>query len=190
MRRSLYLLAVIMIGAASVASAQRAITVARLLPSQGNGPPAFAAHVSNLLDDPDFVDRWNNAFYIQVHWKVQLWKSNLIINSSLPPVEWNVCVRQVPGLDLFSHTEGKKDTTFSKVDSLKAHLLQDVTLGQPKGLGRGEWYYLIDVHVSTAVENPCDPRVAVKSGGILNGIMLGNGPTRDLPQVRLTFPVR
>lgn len=190
MRRALYLLAVVVVGAASAASAQaRAITVARLIP-QAKGAPAFGAHVSNLLDDPDWNDRWSNAFFIQVHWKVQVWQDRTLFPKSFKPTEWNVCVRQVPGLDLFSYTgTGEDKKTFSTLDSLKAYLAQDISLGSPRGLASGSWYYAIDVRVSTSDEDPCAARVVPKSGGFLQGLVLGGGPTRDLPQVTLQFKV-
>jgi len=190
MRRALYFLAAVLVGAASTASAQaRAVTMARLV-TQAKGPPQLAVHVSNLLDDPEWLEPWGNAYFVQLHWKVQLWQERTFINASLPPLEWDVCVQQVPGLDLFNYGErftGRPTRkTFSTLDSLKAWLTSDVA-PPAQALSPGKWYYLIDVHVSTSAEDPCDPRTA--SGGGLKGLIQGTGPTRDLPQKKLPFTV-
>lgn len=197
MRRALYLLAVVVVGAASAASAQaRAIVVPRLVP-QTSGPPRVAVHVSNLLDDPQWLEPWRNAYVVQVHWKVQLWQEKFLINTSLPAVEWDVYVQQVPGLDLFYYAEritGQPTRkTFRTLDSLKAYLTEDVSIPVQRQLSPGKWYYRIDVRLSTAAEDPLDPRTAsegVTFGQKLVGLILGSGPTRDLPTVTVPFTVR
>ena len=192
MRRALYVFAVVMLGAAATAPAQaRSLTVARLV-LHPTGAPTFATHVSNLLDDPDWQERWGQAFFIQLHWKAQIWRDRLF-GSSQPAVEWDVCVQQVPGLDLFTANEprgrGRATTTFRTLDSLRAHLNEDVGLPQPQ-LAPGNWIYLIDVHISTSEEDPCDPRTAPARAGFLERLVQGSGPVRDLPQFRLPFTVR
>lgn len=191
MRRAPFVLAVLIVGAASAAAAQgRTITTAQLI-SQQDG--TFQAHVSNLLDDPEWLERWDNAFFIQLHWKVQLWRARFPFSSPQPPVEWDVCVQQVPGLDLFNYTElttrSRKTTTFRTLDSLKAHLIEPVGLPS-RQLAPGNWFYLIDVHVSTSEDDPCDPRTAAARPGLIERIVQGSGPVRDLPTVRLDFTVR
>jgi hypothetical protein len=191
MRRALHLLAAGLVVAASAASAQaRATSVASLVP-QAKGPPLAAVHVSKLLGAPEWLDDWGNANFIQLHWKVQAWRDR-IFGGSQPAVEWDVCVQQVPGLDVFHYVERvtgqPKTKTFGTLDSLKVWLAQDVTVPLQRTLSPGKWYYLIDVHVSTASENPCDPRTAANKGGFLSGVML-NGPSRDLEQRKLSFAV-
>ena len=192
MRRTPCLLAVALALAATAASAQaRATTVARLI-SHDRSPPELGVHVSNLLDDPDWQEQWGNAFFIQLHWKVQLWQVKLLLDSPQPPIEWDVCVQQVPGLDLFNYTErpaGARITkTFRTLDSLKTWLVGDE--GPPvRPLAPGRWYYLVDVHVSTSAEDPCDPRSTPNSGGFLRSLVQGVGPTRDLTTRRLQFTV-
>jgi hypothetical protein len=190
MRRALTLLAVAIVGAASAASAQgRALTVAQL-DQQVNG--RFLAHVSNLLEDPEWKERWDNAFFIQLHWKVQLWQKHFLRDTPRAPVEWDVCVQQVPGLDLFNYTEPKgtsrSTVTFRTLDSLRAHLLVPVSLPVPR-LSSGSWFYLIDVHVSTSEDDPCDPRTGSAKAGFIQQLVQGTGPTRDLPTVKLEFKV-
>ena len=196
MRRARYLLAVAVVGAASAASAQgRAIALARLVP-QASGPPWVAVHVSNLLDDPQWLEPWRNAYVVQVHWKVQLWQKNFLINTSQPAVEWDVYVQQVPTIDLFNYTERTTGRTmrksFGTVDSLKAYLTEDVSIPGPRQLAPGRWYYRIDVRVATSAEDPLDPRTAANAGGVAQAIVgwiVGGGPTRDLPTVTVPFTV-
>lgn len=195
MRRTLLLLAVVAVGAASAAPAQaRAITMARLDRTNA-GPPRIAVHVSNLLDDPEWIEPWRNAYVLQAHWKVQLWqKNNFLISTPQPPVEWDVTVQQVPTMDLFNYAEsttgGTTRKSFSTLDSLKAYLTEDVIVPVAGQLAPGKWYYRIEVRVSASADDPLDPRpssdIASLSQKIV-GWISGGGPTRDLPTVERSF---
>jgi hypothetical protein len=103
MRRALGLLAALVVAAAATASAQaHAVALARLDTTK-DGRPQVAVHVSNLLDDPEWLEPWQNAYMIQIHWKVQLLKKG-IFRTVQSTVEWDVLVQQVPQMDLFNYT--------------------------------------------------------------------------------------
>ncbi|MGH7593830.1 MAG: hypothetical protein ACRELE_08280, partial [Gemmatimonadales bacterium] len=80
MRRALYLLAVAIVGAASPASAQARARISARLDMQAS-PPNLLVHVSDLLDDPVWLDVLHNAYKVRVHWRVQLWRSRAIFDS-------------------------------------------------------------------------------------------------------------
>lgn len=196
MRRTLALLAALVFGAASAATAQaRAIAVVRLVP-HAKTPPTVYVHVSNLLDDPEWQEAWRNAFVIRVHWKVQLWQKNFLISTPQPAVEWDVYVQQVPGMDLFNYAEittgGRRTISFTTLDSLKAYLAGDVEVPGPAQLSPGNYFYRVDARVDASTDNPLDPKSSSGGSSLAQwfvGVFSGGGPARDLPTVERAFKV-
>jgi hypothetical protein len=193
MRRALGLLAALVVAAAPAASAQaHAVTLARL--DSLNGAPRVAVHVSNLLDDPEWLEPWQNAYVIQVHWKVQLWKKGLI-KALQRTYEWDDLLQQVPQMDLFNYTErfngASKTISFRTLDSLKAHVVQDVALPAPPKLAAGEYFFRIDVTLSTSEKDPFDTRAPSDVGAVQKFVELfsGGNHAKDLPTVDRSFTV-
>ena len=122
MRRALYLFAVMVVGAVSTASAQARARVAARLDVQAT-PPNLLVHVSDLLEDPVWLDALHNAYKIRVHWRVQLWRSRTLFDEPQLPVEWDDIIQQVPVLDVYTYTEPggstPMTTRFDTLDKLK-----------------------------------------------------------------------
>lgn len=187
MRRALYLFAVAIIGAVSPASAQARARIAARLDVQAS-PPNLLVHVSDLLDDPVWLDALRNAYKIRVHWRVQLWRSRAILDSPQPPIEWDDIIQQVPVLDVYTYTEpgGSRPMTtrFDTLDLLKAWVGQDVQLTTPNDLAPGKWYYIVDASLSTVTQ---DQASGSDGGGLSEAVrrlILGGGPKQDLPRAR------
>jgi hypothetical protein len=198
MRRALGLLAALAAAAAATASAQaHAVTLARLDTTR-DGRPQVAVHVSNLLDDPEWLDPWQSAYVIQIHWKVQLLRK-AIFRTVQSTVEWDVLVQQVPQMDLFNYTErisGRLPNTisFRTLDSLKAHLVEDVGIpatSAARKLAPGDYFFRIDVTLSTSEKDPFDLRPSADVGVFqkLAGLLPGGNHSRDLPTVDRNFTV-
>jgi hypothetical protein len=195
MRRALGLLAAIVVAAASAASAQaHAITLAHV-DTLRDGTPQVAVHVSNLLDDPEWLEPWQNAYVIRIHWKVQVWR-NALIKSPQRTYEWDVLLRQVPQMDLFNYTErisGRQPNTisFRTLDSLKAHLVQDVGVPALPKLAAGQYFFRIDVTLSTSEKDPFDTRTSSDVGAVQKfvGLFSGGSHAKDLPTVDRNFVV-
>jgi hypothetical protein len=194
MRRALGLLAALVVAAASMATAQaRAVTLARL--DSLNGAPRVAVHVSNLLDDPEWLEPWQNAYVIHVHWKVQLWRNGLI-KSLQRTYEWDDLLQQVPQMDLFNYTErisGRQPTTisFRTIDSLKAHLVQDIGVPAPSRLAAGEYFFRVDVTLSTSEKDPFETRTSSDVGAVQKfvGLFSGGSHAKDLATVDRAFTI-
>jgi hypothetical protein len=194
MRRALYLLAAVVVGAVATASAQARARVAVRLDTR-TSPPNLLVHVSDLLDDPVWLDALHSAYRIRVHWRVQLWRSRAILDSPQPPIEWDDIISQVPVLDVYTYTEPggstPMTTRFDTLDLLKAWVQQDVQLNTPTDLAPGTWYYIVDVSLSTI--SP-DQRSGSAGGGLseaLQRFILGGGPKQDLSRSRtVDFTIR
>ena len=143
MRRALYLFAVVIVGAVSTASAQARARIAARLDIQ-DAPPNLLVHISDLLEDPVWLDALRNAYKIRVHWRVQLWRSRTLFDDPQLPLEWDDIIQQVTVLDVYTYTEPGGSTPmitrFDTLDLLKEWVRQDVRLNTPANLTAGRWY--------------------------------------------------
>ncbi len=175
MRRTLYFLAIMLVGAVSTASAQaRPIALeARLNRAAGNsdGPDARASglivRVSGLLDDSDWQDYLLKGYTIQLHWTVQLWKSQFL-GGAQPKTEWDVEVQAVPELKEYVYNEPNANDhrVFKTLDSLKTLLGAERPLRGPfiSQLSSGDWYYRIGVEITALTQEQVDRRA--NGGGV------------------------
>jgi len=186
MRRALYLFAVLVAGAVSTASAQARARIAARLDVQAS-PPNLLVHISDLLEDPEWLDALHNAYKIRVHWKVQLWRSRTLLDEPQLPVEWDDIVQQVPVLDVYTYTEPggstPMTTRFDTLDKLKDWVSQDVRLNTPVTLRAGRWYYVVDATISTVAPNETNGSLSET----LRQLVLGGGPRQDLSQARTAY---
>jgi len=186
MRRALYLFAVLVAGAVSTASAQARARIAARLDVQAS-PPNLLVHISDLLEDPEWLDALHNAYKIRVHWKVQLWRSRTLFDEPQLPVEWDDIVQQVPVLDVYTYTEPggstPMTTRFDTLDKLKDWVSQDVRLNTPATLRAGRWYYVVDATISTVAPNETNGSLSET----LRQLVLGGGPRQDLSQARTAY---
>jgi len=186
MRRALYLFAVLVAGAVSTASAQARARIAARLDVQAS-PPNLLVHISDLLEDPVWLDALHNAYKIRVHWKVQLWRSRTLFDEPQLPVEWDDIVQQVPVLDVYTYTEPggstPMTTRFDTLDKLKDWVSQDVRLNTPATLRAGRWYYVVDATISTVAPNETNGSLSET----LRQLVLGGGPRQDLSQARTAY---
>jgi len=186
MRRALYLFAVLVAGAVSTASAQARARIAARLDVQAS-PPNLLVHISDLLEDPEWLDALHNAYKIRVHWKVQLWRSRTLLDEPQLPVEWDDIVQQVPVLDVYTYTEPggstPMTTRFDTLDKLKDWVSQDVRLNTPATLRAGRWYYVVDATISTVAPNETNGSLSET----LRQLVLGGGPRQDLSQARTAY---
>ncbi len=201
MRRALGLLAALVVAVAPAAPAQahaHAMALTRL-DTTSDGRPQVVVHISNLLDDPEWLEPWQNAYVIQVHWRVQLYRKGFLGVTSPQPrttTEWDVLVQQVPQMDLFNYKERiggqqPKTTSFRTLDSLKAHLVEDIGIPAPKKLAAGDYFFRIDVTLSTLEKDPFDARATADVGVVqkLVALLPGGTHSRDLPTVDRSFTV-
>ncbi|MGH7582170.1 MAG: hypothetical protein ACREL5_02970 [Gemmatimonadales bacterium] len=195
MRRTRYLLAALMVGAASTASAQAHARISATLSRQGTAIPSLVVHVSNLFDDPRWLGALNSAYVIHLHWSVQLWQSQFLFDKGRSPSEWDDFIQQVPVMDVFRYTEriaGRRDSTieFATLDSLKAYAGADVRLAPPV-LAAGKWYYTVNLSISIASEDESRSGTAGDPDrGFFQQLILGRGPRDDLPTATtVTFVV-
>ncbi len=184
MRRTLWLIALGTFGLATAMPAQaRAVIGARLLAQSGRSPD-LVVNVTNFLDEPRWVEALQNAYPIQLHWRAQLWQSRALIDRSLPPIEWDVVIQQVPVVDVFRFTERignrSRDTSFSTFDALKAYVEGEVQIPTPRLLVAGRWYYTVDLHIAALTQEQLDRRNAPQSLSWLQELVLGSGPSADL----------
>ena len=186
MRRALYLFAVLVVGAVSPASAQARARIAARLDVQAS-PPNLLVHISDLLEDPVWLDALHNAYKIRVHWRVQLWRSRTLLDEPQLPVEWDDIVQQVPVLDVYTYTEPggstPMTTRFDTLDKLKEWVSQDVRLNTPATLRAGRWYYVVDATISTVAPDETNGSVSET----LRRLVLGGGPRQDLSQARTAY---
>ncbi|HEY8061506.1 MAG TPA: hypothetical protein VID74_01855 [Gemmatimonadales bacterium] len=186
MRRALYLFAVLVAGAVSTASAQARARIAARLDVQAS-PPNLLVHISDLLEDPVWLDALHNAYKIRVHWRVQLWRSRTLFDEPQLPIEWDDIVQQVPVLDVYTYTEPggstPMTTRFDTLDKLKDWVSQDVRLNTPATLRAGRWYYVVDATISTVAPDETNSSVSET----LRRLVLGGGPRQDLSQARTAY---
>jgi hypothetical protein len=189
MRRTLCLFAVVIVGAVSTASAQTHARIAARLDTQ-DSPPNLLVHVSDLLEDPVWLDALHNAYKIRVHWRVQLWRSRTLLDDPQLPLEWDDVIQQVPVLDVYTYTEPggstPMTTRFDTLDLLKAWVRQDVRLNTPAKLRAGRWYYVVDATISTIAPDQANG----SDGGLsetLRRLILGGGPRQDLSQAKTAY---
>jgi hypothetical protein len=201
MRRTLYLLAVLLTSAASTAPAQ--LLVARIDTASDN-PHGLLVHVSGLLDSPTWLGKLNNSFTIEMHWTVQLWRPGGFIDRSGPKTEWDTDVSAVPLLKQYVHVDrvpNKPDDrqTVTTIDSLKAWLGTERQLKGPKPLPPGDWYYTVDVTITELSQEQVDARLnnsSADDGNWLTALaqkfVLGTGASQVLQRqkVRFTVPKR
>ncbi|HEY4320787.1 MAG TPA: hypothetical protein VGM77_06345 [Gemmatimonadales bacterium] len=190
--RRLWLLVLLLAGAASVASAQARTHIGARLQLQSDGPPALVFSVSNLLDDGDWLSALNNASRIELHWSVSLSRSRAIFDVTGTPTEWNDYVEKIPTLDVFNYMEpsrGRLTTrAFNSLDSLKLLLGQEQQINTPRTLAPGRWYYSVQLTV-TADDRP-DPNSKAQPLSAFQRLILGNGLSRTYgPQTTVTFVV-
>jgi hypothetical protein len=186
MRRALYVFAVLIIGAVSTVSAQARARIAARLDIQDT-PPNLLVHVSDLLEDPVWLDALHNAYRIRVHWRVQLWRSRTLLDEPQLPLEWDDIIQQVPVLDVYTYTEPGGNTPmttrFDTLDKLKDWVRQDVRLNTPTTLRAGRWYYVVDATISTVAPDETNGSVAET----LRRLVLGGGPRQDLSQAKTAY---
>lgn len=194
MRRARVLVAAMLLGAVSTASAQAHARISARLNTQ-TSPPSLLVHISDLLDDQVWLDALHNAYKIRVHWRVQLWRSRTLLDSPQPPLEWDDIIQQVPVLDVYTYTEPggstPMTTRFDTLDLLKEWVRQDVQLNTPPNLADGKWYYVVDATLSTIAP---DQSSAPDAGGLaetVRKLILGGGPRQDLARMRTAeFTIR
>jgi hypothetical protein len=186
MRRALMLFTAMIVGAVSTAPAQARARIAARLDVQAT-PPNLLVHVSDLLEDPVWLDALRNAYRIRVHWRVQLWRSRALLDEPQLPVEWDDIVQQVPVLDVYTYTEPGGNTPmttrFDTLDKLKDWVKQDVRLNTPATLRDGRWYYVVDATISTVAPDETNGSVSET----LRRLVLGGGPRQDLSQAKTAY---
>lgn len=187
MRRALYLFAVVIVGAVSTATAQARARISARLDTQTN-PPSLLVHISDLLEDPVWLDALHSAYKIRVHWRVQLWRSRALFDSPQPPIEWDDIIQQVPVLDVYTYTEPggstPMTTRFDTLDLLKAWVRQDVQLNTPPSLTPGKWYYIVDATLSTIAPDQSSSSDASGLAETVRRLILGGGPSQDLSRMK------
>ena len=190
MRRALYLFAVVIVGAVSTASAQARARIAARLDIQ-DAPPNLLVHISDLLEDPVWLDALRNAYKIRVHWRVQLWRSRTLFDDPQLPLEWDDIIQQVPVLDVYTYTEPGGSTPmitrFDTLDLLKEWVRQDVRLNTPANLTAGRWYYVVAATISTVAPDQANNPDAGGLSETLRRLILGGGPRQDLPRAKTAY---
>lgn len=198
MRRTLYLLAALLTGAAAAAPAQ--LLVARMDTASDN-PYGLLAHVSGLLDSPTWLNKLNNSFTIQMHWTVQLWRPGSFIDRSGPKTEWDTDVSAVPLLKQYVHVDHVPNMpddrqTVTTIDSLKAWLGTERQLKIPTSLPPGDWYYTVDVTITELSQEQVDARLNNNNDATGNWLtalaqklVLGTGASQVLQRQKIRFTV-
>ena len=169
MRRTLYLVAIVMIGTVSAASAQaRPVALDVRLDRAAANPrgvvdrvSGLVVRVSGLLDDPEWQDYLIKGYTIQLHWTVQLWK-NQFLGGAQPKTEWDVEVQAVPELTEYVYNEpGNNDRrVFKTLDALRTLLGAERPLRGPmiSQLSGGDWFYRVSVDITALTQEQVDRR--------------------------------
>ncbi len=152
MHRLLLSLAVLTAGVAPAASGQQHVQlVASLEPRVGGDSLSF--HLTNLTSDPDWAGVLHGGLPIILHWTVQLWRQRALANVQGPRAEWTDTIRYVAITDRYALTTvtgavRRADLRFPALDSLQAWIEQwfGLALTPP---GPGQWYYVVDLDIST-----------------------------------------
>lgn len=202
MRRTLSLLAILLVGAVSAASAQaRPVAMEARLDRasvSSTGPAArvsgLVVRVSGLLDDLEWQDYLIKGYTIQMHWTVQLWKSQFL-GGARPKTEWDVEVQAVPDLAQYVYNEPSNNDrrVFKTLDSLKTLLGAERALRGPlrSQLSGGDWYYLISVDITALTQEQVDRRAnggGADLGELIRGF-LSPGKKVTLGPQRFDFTV-
>jgi hypothetical protein len=178
MRRALYLIAVLLAGAARAAVAQSHVRLtARLGSAPAGSAPNLVVHLSDLLDDPEWRAELEGASIIRVHWSATLYRSSFPFDIPRPPVEWEDDFSEVPVVNQFQFVErtarGPKSFKFGTLDSLRVVSEQEISVPTPVTIGNGKWYYSVTATITAVNEE----RNAATAGwqGFLQRLVLGSG---------------
>ena len=160
MRRTLYLLAAILVGAVPAASAQaRPVALEARLDRAAVNPASLIVRVNGLLDDPEWQDYLIKGYTIRLHWTVQLWKSQFL-GGAQPKTEWDVEVQAVPDLNEYVYNEAitNDHRVFKTLDSLKTLLGAERMLRGPlpSQISKGDWYYRVGVDITALTQEQVD----------------------------------
>jgi len=200
MRRPLYLLAAVMVGAAAAAPAQaRPVLEARrdTIPTNPNG---VLVRLTGLLNDPEWRDQLDASYTIQIHWSVQLWKRGGFLNFGVPQpkTEWDTEVHTIPQLLQFVGTTripGRRDSIelFGSFDALKNWIETPLRVPQPRTkLSAGDWYYVVSVDIRALTQDEIDARANGGGGGvaqlITRALVGGSSLSIKHPNIEFTIP--
>ena len=151
MRRTFVLLAVLLGGAATAASAQSLRLEVRTHPERRT--PLIRLY--NLFDE----ERWRDAlveksYPIRLHWRLQLWRSRAGFDSPGRVNEWDVVIRREPLLEQFRFIEtvnGRRivDTAFTTFEELRFHYERRQEVAGVAPTADGDWYYAVKLEVTT-----------------------------------------
>ena len=188
MRRFLLSLAVLSAGVARAASGQQHVQLVASLEPPGIGD-SVSFHLTNLFSDPDWSGVLRGGLPIILHWTTQLWRRRSLQDEQGPSTEWTDTIRYVAITDRYALTTAtgsirRFDMRFGSLDSLRQWVEQWFGL-QLTPSGPGQWYYVIDLDISTlnAAEINRMQRGGQGSplGGLLDRLLINQGmPSRPL----------
>jgi hypothetical protein len=196
MVRKLLLIAALLAGAVTSASAQSRATLVARKDTAFTNRTGLLVHVSGLVDDPQWADPLAKGYTVQVHWEIQLWKKGGryfgLGDDPQPKIEFDVEVQTNEFMPSYSYTErtrgGPKRFVFTKMDSLRVMLATDLIIPGPP-LEAGDWYYNVVVDIRALTQDQIDQRDPGSGGvlsGLINRLVMGSGPRKTLTK---TVPV-
>jgi hypothetical protein len=196
-RRLLLVLAVWTAGVAHAASGQQHVQLVASLEPRGSGD-SVSFHLTNLFADPDWSGVLRGGLPVILHWTTQLWRQRALSDEQGPRTEWTDTIRYVAITDRYALTTTtgsvrRFDMRFPTLDSLRQWVEQWFGL-KLTPTGPGQWYYVIDLNISTlnAAEINRMQRGGQGSplGALLDRLLINQGmPSRPLHAQTEAFTV-
>ncbi len=170
--RRLLLLATLLAGVASTATAQRGARVEVSVDPANRDP---RVRIRNLMNEERWREAIDDAFRISLHWRVELWKRRTFWSSNLREVEFTTVIRREPLLGQYFityFTPGRQpqEFTFSSPEAFVLQLERVIDINRMGPSTEGEWYYVANVQVSAL-----DEEQFAEMQRFLGGDASGNG---------------
>ena len=153
MRRVLFLLAVMLVGAINVASGQAArveVTVDSV-----RRDPKVRLH--NLMEESRWREALEDAFRISINWRVELWRRQAFWSTKERQFEFTVVIRREPLLGqyfitYFSANREPTTESFRDFSDFVLQLERAIPINHMAPRASGEFFYVTEVNVSALDE--------------------------------------
>ena len=173
MRRSLFVLAVLLGGAASAASAQTRVRLEAMTQPGTNAP---LIRLSNLFDEPRWRRAMERSLPVRLHWRLQVWRSRSgWIDSPVSTHEWEVVIQREPLLEQYRlavQLRGLRAIvrSYPSLDALQLVYDQAQPVRGVAPTQAGEWYYRVNVDIETLNDEDFDRMRRTTDGSDPGGI--------------------
>ena len=155
--RRLLLLAVLLLGAVSVAPAQSVRVEATLEPAT-NKP---RVRVFNLFDDPQWKEAIAASYPIRLNYQLDLWRARTLISENLSTRKWAFVISRQAVLDVYTLTtivpgQEARIERFASLDDLRMRVELPVPISGVGPTRNGSFWYSVKLGITTLSANEFD----------------------------------